>query len=284
MNHLQEDHAGAALEPSGVTETVPKEQTLKQESTDQHLIVDLDKDSRTLSLTTTPLFYEENIQLRLRVYDPEGLSSRRDYQITVNHVNDPPSPVALLFPANNDTIPVNQVKFEWSESTTLENEPISYSLSVLREDGLEFTVDELTDTTWVAEEMTTFFEPHMSYEWQVTSSDGEDETAGLEQFDMVTMQEVPLVYDLKQNYANPFRSSTTIVYWVPVRSEVVITVYDMLGRRVETLVDEQSLIPGTHEKVWNAGGLASGVYFYRMVAKGENASRFMKVQQMTLIK
>jgi hypothetical protein len=75
----------------------------------------------------------------------------------------------------------------------------------------------------------------------------------------------PIVFDLKQNYPNPFANATTIEYQLPQAEQVTITVFDLAGRRVATLVDDH-VEAGTHSVVWQANGLASGVYLYRIQA------------------
>ena len=72
-------------------------------------------------------------------------------------------------------------------------------------------------------------------------------------------------YQLSQNYPNPFNPSTTIAYTIPASSNVRITVFDMLGKEIATLVDE--IRPaGSHAVQFDGSDLASGVYFYRMTA------------------
>jgi hypothetical protein len=81
----------------------------------------------------------------------------------------------------------------------------------------------------------------------------------------VAVKVVPTEFSLGQNYPNPFNPSTTIRFGMPVRARVTLTVYDALGRQVAQLLngDEQE---GYHEVLFDASGLASGAYFYRLVA------------------
>ncbi|HCV43636.1 MAG TPA: hypothetical protein DGH68_09140 [Bacteroidetes bacterium] len=82
----------------------------------------------------------------------------------------------------------------------------------------------------------------------------------------------PATFELAQNYPNPFNPNTTISYQLPTRSHVTLKVYDVLGGEVATVVDgiEQ---PGFKEVLWNASGVASGVYFCRLQAGDFIASR-----------
>jgi hypothetical protein len=73
----------------------------------------------------------------------------------------------------------------------------------------------------------------------------------------------PSAYLLEQNYPNPFNSTTTITYQIPRRDQVVLKIYDVLGREVATLVDAKQY-SGTYEYQWNPQNMASGVYFYRL--------------------
>jgi hypothetical protein len=94
---------------------------------------------------------------------------------------------------------------------------------------------------------------------------------------------IPDDYFLAQNYPNPFNSTTCIRYGLPDESQVKITIFDLTGRRVKTLVNE-AMKAGYYTMVWdgrNETGIpvASGLYFYRI-----NADNFTKVRKMTLVK
>ncbi|MFT5145203.1 MAG: hypothetical protein ACI84D_003845, partial [Thalassolituus oleivorans] len=116
-----------------------------------------------------------------------------------------------------------------------------------------------------------------------------DATSGLEALATVTISsgvgveeedpdELPKEYALFQNYPNPFNPTTTIGYSIPIAQRVRLDVYDVLGRRVRTLVDE-SLSAGRFQVRFDAGTLSSGVYFYRMTAGG-----FAEVRSLVLVR
>ena len=90
--------------------------------------------------------------------------------------------------------------------------------------------------------------------------------------------DVPQKYKLYDNYPNPFNPKTTIQFDVPIESRVRLEVYDILGRRVATLLNRR-FQAGQHETTWDPGGLSSGVYIYQMVAGDQRMTR-----KMTLIK
>ncbi|MGE5796690.1 MAG: T9SS type A sorting domain-containing protein [Ignavibacteria bacterium] len=85
-------------------------------------------------------------------------------------------------------------------------------------------------------------------------------------------------FTLSQNYPNPFNPTTTITYTLPKSSIVTLKVYDILGKEIATLVNEEKL-SGTYNVTWNAWEAASGVYFYKITA-GE----YSKVNKMMLLK
>jgi hypothetical protein len=95
--------------------------------------------------------------------------------------------------------------------------------------------------------------------------------------DPVTV-ELPREYQLEQNYPNPMNPSTTINYTLPNRSHVTLTVFNTLGQSVSTLVNGD-MEAGYHEVKFDGGGLASGVYFYRLSAGG-----FVNTRKLTILK
>ena len=101
-------------------------------------------------------------------------------------------------------------------------------------------------------------------------------------FDMTTGIEdeidIPTSYSLAQNYPNPFNASTTINYSIPNQGYVTIDIYDIMGRKIESLVSSDQNA-GNHSVVWNAGNVASGVYLYRI-----NAGNYSETRRCNLIK
>ncbi len=96
--------------------------------------------------------------------------------------------------------------------------------------------------------------------------------------------ETPAKFNLAQNYPNPFNPSTSIKFSVTASSFVKLVVYDITGKVLSTLVD-QNLNAGTYNYSFNASQLASGVYFYRISAKSTDGSvNFTDVKKMMLIK
>lgn len=99
---------------------------------------------------------------------------------------------------------------------------------------------------------------------------------------------LPKVFALQQNYPNPFNPSTTIKYQLPAASEVKITIYNLLGREVRTLVDAEKPA-GFYSVDWdglNEHGLevASGIYLYRIEAKSMAGEKFLQTKKLMLLK
>jgi hypothetical protein len=88
----------------------------------------------------------------------------------------------------------------------------------------------------------------------------------------------PKAFTLGQNYPNPFNPTTVITYQIPTASYVSLKVYDILGREVALLVNENQ-ITGYYNITFNARNLPSGVYFYRM-----NAGNYTSVKKLVLMK
>jgi hypothetical protein len=136
--------------------------------------------------------------------------------------------------------------------------------------------------------------------WNVRASDGIDTIAVAESYDVETNTFSPLYYsltlergngtsnetvtglpksfDLKQNYPNPFNPTTSIAFDLPHAANVTLTVYDMLGRKVGTLISER-MNAGKHTATFDASRLASGMYIYRI-----EAGSFESIKKMMLIK
>lgn len=89
---------------------------------------------------------------------------------------------------------------------------------------------------------------------------------------------VPNKFILNQNYPNPFNPSTAITYSIPTSSKVTLTVYDVLGKLIATLVNTDQEA-GSYSVNFNADGLISGIYFYKI-----QSGKFVKTNKMLLLK
>ncbi|MFH1042242.1 MAG: T9SS type A sorting domain-containing protein [bacterium] len=85
-------------------------------------------------------------------------------------------------------------------------------------------------------------------------------------------------YTLNQNYPNPFNPSTTFSFSLPEKEFVTLKIYDVLGKEITTLVNEE-LNAGSYKNDWNATNLSSGIYFYRL-----QAGKFSETKKLMLVK
>lgn len=98
------------------------------------------------------------------------------------------------------------------------------------------------------------------------------------QVDVEEQSDIPDRFELFQNHPNPFNPGTTIMFGLPVSSMTSVKVYDVLGREVATLLNEQ-LTSGRHSVIWDAESVAGGVYFYEL-----RAGSFRAVRKLAVVK
>jgi hypothetical protein len=89
---------------------------------------------------------------------------------------------------------------------------------------------------------------------------------------------LPIEYSLNQNYPNPFNPRTAITYQLKASSYVDLSIYNILGQKVATLVSEKQAA-GTYNVEWNASGFPSGLYIYQI-----KAGDFQQDRKMVLLK
>jgi len=106
----------------------------------------------------------------------------------------------------------------------------------------------------------------------------------------VSLYNLPATYSLRQNYPNPFNPSTTIEFSLPQDGIVTLKIYNVLGQEVATLINNATMDAGTYPVDFNAGNLASGIYFYRLTVQTTNedgavtSQSFSQVKKMLLMK
>ena len=95
---------------------------------------------------------------------------------------------------------------------------------------------------------------------------------------------IPTTYELSQNFPNPFNPATTIRYGLPQADRVTLKIYNLLGKEVATLMNDEEKAAGFHAVIWNGRDhtnrpVASGIYIYRI-----HTETFSKVRKMVLVK
>ena len=106
----------------------------------------------------------------------------------------------------------------------------------------------------------------------------QDAIAGFNPTSVEREEGLPSAYTLSQNYPNPFNPATEIKFSIPEAGNVILTIYDAIGKEIVTLVNNY-YPAGNYKAVWNAGSYSSGIYFYNI-----QAGNFKAVKKMVLIK
>ncbi|HUL44635.1 MAG TPA: Ig-like domain repeat protein [Bacteroidota bacterium] len=231
-----------------------------------------------------------------------AVASYQFHNVVANHtisatfapVNHPPTAALLIAPANNDSVfgTNNPVTFIWH--TSVDSDPgdsVRYTLH-LWGTGFDTVGTALKDTNQVLNLVTRL---HLDsvYHWTVNSTDGKSVTASPDTFAFRVVLltgvadrggRIPKEFALYQNYPNPFNPTTQLQFDIPQRSSVTLTVYNILGEVVATLVDHETMEPGVKVVRLDGGNLASGLYLYRIAAEGAQGKNFVNVKKMMLIK
>jgi len=108
---------------------------------------------------------------------------------------------------------------------------------------------------------------------------------GFHQQKEISLQvEAPREFELRQNYPNPFNPSTIIAFQLPAAAGIRLEVFDMLGRRVTTLLAGETLQAGAHTIPFDGAGLASGLYLYRLSGQTAAGRSFVQAKKMMMVK
>ena len=165
--------------------------------------------------------------------------------------------------------------FEWGTSITF----ATFGATTTQSIGSETSAVSLTDSLQNLSPNTTYY-----YRAAGQNSAGTQRgsivrfiTSAPTMVELVT-NEVPTEYSLTQNYPNPFNPSTTIEFSLPRSSYVTLKVFSLLGEEVATLAG-QNFAAGSYRVDWNAKGVASGVYLYRLLA-----GSFVETKKLLLLK
>jgi hypothetical protein len=92
------------------------------------------------------------------------------------------------------------------------------------------------------------------------------------------IKELPILFELCQNYPNPFNPKTTISYHIPKKNKVELTIYNLIGQKIVTLVNKKQ-VAGSYKVQWDATGFSTGVYYYQL-----KTEEFQQVKKLVLIK
>ncbi len=227
--------------------------------------------------------YSGSSNITLFVSDQDSTIST-DFNLKVDPVNDPPDLFTLF---NSDIYVATDsltVTFHWEQAIDKEKDPVSYILNI-KGDQLDTTISNIHQTEYTFNGKNSLKENDL-YDWSVSATDGKDTTLCMMSKDFISpkVPGAPNRFALSPNYPNPFNPVTTIHYQVPTSSNVSLSVYDLLGRKVADLVNSHRM-PGDYQVDWNAAGQASGIYIYQIIAISDNGQkRFTETRKMLLVK
>lgn len=210
----------------------------------------------------------------VNVSDGVNLSSTK-FRVYVEFVNQLP-----VFTALNDT-------------TTTSGVGLIIQLQVSDPDGQELSLKASSDTSSVSVSLVGFeltINPEPDFLGEagiiVSANDGFDEVSisfKVTVNELVTNEilneGIPKKTELFQNYPNPFNPTTTISFGIPESSRISLFIYDILGRKVTTLVDQELKTPGLYTIQFDASALSSGMYIYQLETDYQIITR-----RLTLIK
>ena len=231
--------------------------------------------------------YDSIAKLRVGTY------GRSAYETEWSISQFPTAPV-LVYPGNGATHCSIDSPFVWQESQP-DVEKYLFELDTTENFSTSYKDSTITGTTYLYTDLQT----DKKYWWRVKgyNTSGWGNFSKVQTFDTyiisVESEEIPLEHALEQNYPNPFNPTTTIKYGISERSFVELSIYDILGREVASLVNEEQ-DAGYYNIEFKANNLASGVYLYKLEAEptGRQAGNpssgggksFIQTKKMILIK
>ncbi len=224
------------------------------------------------------------------------LELETEIQIIVLNVNSPPRSFAMLAPENEyrflyDPDSLAVVDFIWEESLQDESDTDSiryrivytvgenrYAISSLDSTHCEISIQALADSMGLDRET------DITFSWSVRARDSEDQRYASNQpwtftipalgVDTNLYPDIPEEYFLSSNYPNPFNSSTTIEFGIPIAGMVELSITNINGRRIHSLVSDR-FQAGRYRAVWDAVNHPTGVYL--VIMQSEEFNTFQKV-------
>jgi predicted outer membrane repeat protein len=216
--------------------------------------------------------------------------------------NFPPTDFSLSEPSNNAQITIDEsnmndgyITFSWGESSDANGDSLYYLVrsasAEIGDHGMDTNATSITVSyVDIIEDMSENNVTAAALEWTVYVTDGIDtveadnapftiEIDGANALRTYLEGLLPDEFALRQNYPNPFNPITTLRYDLPENSYVNVTVYDMLGRKVKTLIN-QTQDAGYRSVIWDATNdygkpISAGIYLYQIQAGGYTSTKKM---------
>jgi len=238
------------------------------------------------------------------VMDDSSAGDTAYFTLHVTPVNDPPEPFSIIYPTVSDTFSTHAdndslIQFRWEKSNDVDSD-VTYNLTIeLEFFGNTYTDihENISDTTIGVSSnsldpiLDVTSQDEVVFSYSIITSDGQDSVwsntgefvlsrAALGSIDGYA---IPEQFSLHQNYPNPFNPVTTLRYDIPENSHITITIYDMLGREVKTLIN-QTQDAGYRSVIWDATNdygkpVSAGIYLYQI-----QAGEYISTKKMVLLK
>jgi hypothetical protein len=215
-----------------------------------------------------------------------GSVAQNDTSIILEPQLKPFKPKLFRLISPNDSIfsSNGNVLFKWNSTYSLNlNDTVKYKLLVSRDSSfssISLSVDNLMDTSYLHQlvEVGIYFWKVIAY-----TSDSTYTESNVNKFKLILTNYKdesyqPLEFRLEQNFPNPFNPCTTISFSIPSAEFVTLKVFDMLGREVTTLLNE-NLKAGFYSYNFDLSNLVSGVYLYKL-----QTYRYSEAKKMILIR
>ena len=256
-------------------------------STEGNINVQSTVNNQSITFNATADWYGQE-QLTLDVSDGE-YSTSTTFNVVVVPVNDAPTAASLVSPVDGSTLSSGSVDFEWDSAMDVDiNDQLNYVLMVATDQNIENIVNE-TEGIDLLSGMLNIDQAGIYY-WLVEVSDLEGEVSSseirsftLEALSVELQSGLPDEYALVQNFPNPFNPSTFIPYNLPQSSFTSISIFDLKGNKINTILNQQ-ISAGFHSVIWDARNdlgkkVSAGVYIYTI-----QAGDFRQVRKMVLLK
>jgi len=244
----------------------------------------------------------DGIVISVNGIDADDAGVRDMFMLTINPFNDAPARgqgqdgFDLVAPDSGSVIDSedNQVTFEWEEAVDVDGDDVTYSLFFhvyfeYEPDGVEvdtsFIQTGIEGNSFNLEDIDAILRDHgihyhheltVDVDWWVKAYDDVDSTESNQRW-VVTLpvptavegeeEVLPTEYSLSQNYPNPFNPSTYIDFALPKPSNIRITVWDVSGRMVQVIADDNMPV-GNHTVRWDADGVPTGIYLFMLETEG----------------